>query len=146
MGKLKEKYFTEGIRYFSKIIAKEAPFCIIECADEATPESASAATEKQIRNVEGERILSQLKSDDYVIALCIDGVKQSSERFFQKLRLTMRRLSNNANVVFIIGGSLGLSDAVVKRANERISFSNMTFPHQLMRLILCEQLAKYLKI
>ncbi len=138
VGKIKEQYFVDGITYYSKILWSRIPFEIIECADEPTPDGASSAVEKKIKDVEGERILSHIREDDYVIALCIDGKQQSTEKWKEKIQSTLLM----KNIVFVIGGSLGLSENVVRRANEKISFSAMTFPHQLMRVILCEQLTK----
>lgn len=140
VGKIKEKYFVDGIAFYSSIIRKKTSFEIIECPDEATPDRASAAEEAQIRHIEGQRLLSQMRDTDYVIALCINGKQQSTEKWGKKLKEKLQ--THNGDIVFVIGGSLGLSDEVVRRANEKISFSDMTFPHQLMRMILCEQLAQ----
>lgn len=138
VGKIKEQYFVDGIDHYTKMIRKYTPFSIVECSDEPTPDGASLAMEDKIRQLEGQRILSQIRDDDYVIALCIDGKQQSTEAWSKKLKTTMD--IQRGEIVFVIGGSLGLSGTVVKRANEKISFSDMTFPHQLMRMILCEQL------
>lgn len=139
VGKIKEKHYTDGISYYANLIRNKYPLTIVECADEPTPDKASAAVENQIRKVEGERLLSRIRDEDHVIALCIDGKQHSSGTWGKHLRTKMKGLSGN--LVFVIGGSLGLSDEVIRRANEKISFSAMTFPHQMMRMILCEQLA-----
>ena len=128
VGKIKEKYFREGIEYYVRQIKKKYPVEVVECADEATPDKASETEELQIKDKE-----------DYVIALCIDGVHNSSLRWRERMQKRARLVSGS--MVFVIGGSLGLSDAVVRRANEKLSFSAMTFPHQMMRMILCEQIA-----
>ena len=102
--------------------------------------------EKQILQVEGERILSRIRREDYVVALCIDGKQYSSEEWTLLIRKwTDRAASSGGALVFVIGGSLGLSDAVVRRAAVKLSFSALTFPHQMMRMILCEQLARALE-
>ena len=142
VGRIKESYFTDGIAAYAKEINKKYPFAIIECQDEPTPDGASAAIENQIRRIEGERILSKIADDDYVIALCIDGKGYSTDQWKRYLARTMPGI--RGSLVLVIGGSLGLAPEVVKRANEKLSFSAMTFPHQLMRMILCEQLAKIL--
>lgn len=113
-------------------------------ADEKTPEKASEAKARQIREREGERILAQLKEGAYVIALAIEGKMASSEELAKKLEKL--GITGKSQVVFVIGGSLGLSEAVLKRADEQLSFSRMTFPHQLMRVILLEQIYRSYRI
>lgn len=139
VGKIKEKYYVDGISYYANQIRNKYPFTIVECADEPTPDKASLAVENQIKKTEGERLLSQIREEDYVIALCINGKQYSSEMWGKHLKMKIKGLSGT--LIFVIGGSLGLSDEVIQRANEKISFSAMTFPHQMMRMILCEQLA-----
>lgn len=139
VGRVKEKYFCDGIAYYMQKIRQRYPVQVIECADEPTPDKASEAEERQIREKEGERLLQKIKEDDYVIALCIDGRQYSSDLWHRHMRQCASRVSGS--LVFVIGGSLGLSDAAVRRSNEKLSFSAMTFPHQMMRMILCEQLA-----
>ncbi len=141
VGKIKEKYFADGIAYYSKIIGEKSDFSIIECADQPTPDKAPSSVEEQIKKTEGKRLLSHIREEDYVIALCIDGTQYSSEAWKQHIKKVANTRSRSGSLVFVIGGSLGLSDEVVRRANEKISFSAMTFPHQMMRMILCEQLA-----
>lgn len=142
VGKIKEKYFTDGIEYFGKGIRAKYPFEMIECQDEPTPDGASSHVEDMIRKTEGERILSKISEDDYVIALCIDGKSYSTEKWKKHLLQVIPRV--RGSLVLVIGGSLGLAPEVIRRANEKLSFSSMTFPHQLMRMILCEQLSKIL--
>lgn len=142
VGKIKEKYFTDGISFYAKQIRKQYPFEMIECQDEPTPDGASDTVENMIRRTEGERILQKISDDDYVIALCIDGKGYSTEKWQQHIKQKIPGI--RGSLVLVIGGSLGLAPEVVKRANEKLSFSSMTFPHQLMRMILCEQLARIL--
>ena len=144
VGKIKEKYFNEGINLYGKEIRRLVPLEILECPDEPTPERASAAQEEAIRIKEGRRILQKIQDDDHVIALCIDGKEYSSPAWASHMKKVMSSVAGS--LVFVIGGSLGLSDDVVRRADEKLSFSSMTFPHQMMRMILCEQIAKALKI
>lgn len=144
VGKIKEKYFNEGIDLYVKEIRRSVPLEILECPDEPTPERASAAQEDAIRLKEGRRILQKIQGDDHVIALCIDGKEYTSSAWSSRLRKTMGSVSGS--LVFVIGGSLGLSEEVTRRADEKLSFSSMTFPHQMMRMILCEQIARALKI
>lgn len=139
VGRIKEKYFCDGIDHYIRKIRQRYPVQIVECADEATPDKASEAEECQIREKEGERLLQKIREEDYVIALCIDGKQYSSDLWQERIR--ERACHSSGSLVFVIGGSLGLSDEVVHRANEKLSFSAMTFPHQMMRMILCEQLA-----
>ena len=111
----------------------------MECDDEATPDRASAAEELRIRETEGRKLLEKIREEDYVIALCIDGRQYPSDVWRERMQKRARLISGS--LVFVIGGSLGLSGAVVRRADEKLSFSAMTFPHQMMRMILCEQIA-----
>ena len=113
-------------------------------ADEKTPDGAGEAMERKIKEKEGERLLSHIKDNMYVIALAIEGKARSSEELSG--RLDNLGLQGNSDIAFVIGGSLGLSEAVLKRADEALSFSRMTFPHQLMRVILLEQIYRSFKI
>lgn len=142
VGKIKENYLVEGIRDFTGRIGKRHEIEIIELPDEKTPQGASLIVEDKIRGIEGERILSRIEPSDYIFALCIEG-EQKTTKEFQK-RLAGLEREGKKCLVFVIGGSLGLSPEVTGRAKEKISFSAMTFPHQLMRLILLEQLEKAL--
>lgn len=138
VGKLKEKYLKDGIAEYGKRMSRFAKFEIVELADEKTPDNANAAQNQQIMEKEGERILAKISERDYVIVLAIEGKQLSSEAFSQVIAdATLRGYSD---IVFVIGGSLGLADKVKKRANLRLSFGLLTLPHQLMRLVLSEQI------
>lgn len=144
VGKIKEKYFNEGIDLYGKEIRRSIPLDILECPDEPTPDKASVPQEEAIRIKEGRKILQKIREDDHVIALCIDGKEYDSPAWAAHLKELMGRVSGS--LVFVIGGSLGLSREVISRANEKLSFSSMTFPHQMMRMILCEQITRALKV
>lgn len=138
VGKLKEKYLKQGIAEYAKRLSKFCKFQIIEVPDEKAPESLSEAQMEDVKNKEGERILSKVKDRDYVFTLEIKGKERSSE----ELSAEMAKLATygNSDITFIIGGSLGLSSDVMKRSNSAISFGRFTLPHQLMRLVLTEQI------
>ena len=139
VGKIKEKYLEAAIAEYSKRLGR---YCRLE--DEKTPDKASELQEAQIRDKEGERILAHIKEDAYVIALAIDGKQRSSEEMAAWMEdLGVR---GESHLQFIIGGSLGLSQAVLNRADTKISFSRLTFPHQLMRVILLEQIYRSFRI
>ncbi len=144
VGKLKEKYLLQGINEYLKRLQPYAKVQIIEVADEKAPENLSEAEMVQVKQKEGERILQHIKQDQYVIALAIEGEMWTSE----KLATEFDRLGTygTSSIAFIIGGSLGLSKEVYGRANQLLSFSKMTFPHQLMRLVLLEQVYRAFKI
>lgn len=144
VGKLKEKYLKQGIAEYTKRLGAYAKIELIEVPDEKAPEQLSDTEMEHVKQKEGERILAKLHPDTHVIALAIEGSMKSSE----ELADTMDRLATygKSKVAFVIGGSLGLSDAVLKRADEKLSFSKMTFPHQLMRLILLEQVYRAFRI
>ena len=144
VGKIKEKYFTAAIAEYSKRLGRYCKLEIIEVQDEKTPDKAPEAINTQIREKEGERLLSNIREDSYVIALAIQGKELSSEQLADKI--SGLALNGKSHIVFVIGGSLGLSDAVLKRADYQLSFSPMTFPHQLMRIILLEQVYRAFKI
>ncbi|NQD66373.1 23S rRNA (pseudouridine(1915)-N(3))-methyltransferase RlmH [Bacillus haikouensis] len=144
VGKLKEKYLKQGINEYVKRLGAYAKLEIIELADEKAPEVLSDLEMEQVKNKEGERILSKISSDHHVIALAIQGKMKSSEELADNL--DKLATYGKSKVAFVIGGSLGLSDEVMKRANETLSFSKMTFPHQLMRLILVEQIYRAFRI
>ena len=143
VGRLKEKFFSEAAKEYTKRLSRYGRFEIIELADLPEPANASEADRRQVMEKEGESILSRLKTNDYVIAMCIDGPQVSSEAFADKIALNDRR---GTRLVFVIGGSLGLSPAVVRRADEKLSLSKMTFPHQLARVLLLEQVYRGCKI
>ncbi|MEH7248341.1 23S rRNA (pseudouridine(1915)-N(3))-methyltransferase RlmH [Neobacillus niacini] len=144
VGKLKEKYLKMGIDEYLKRLSAYAKVEVIEVADEKAPEVLSELEMVQVKQKEGERILAKISQDTYVIALAINGKMQSSE----ELADTLDKLATygKSKIAFIIGGSLGLSDEVIKRSNEQLSFSKMTFPHQLMKLILVEQIYRAYRI
>ena len=144
VGKIKEKFYRDAILEYTKRLSRYTKIEIVECADEKTPENASAELCEQIKTREGERILGRMKDSDYCIALAIDGKMYSSEALSGHLDKLM--LSGKSTLVFVIGGSLGLSGAVLARADEKLSFSSLTFPHQLMRVILLEQVYRSFRI
>ena len=128
VGNVKEIFYQNKIEEFQKQINKKMSIQLICLKDESIPKQTSETVIRKIKETEGEKILNQIQNTDYVAALCIDGKKMDNSKI-------------KTSIAFVIGGSLGLSDAVVKRADEKISFSNMTFPHQLMRVMLMEVLA-----
>lgn len=144
VGKLKEKFFAEAVVEYSKRLSKYCKLEILEVSDEKTPDKASAAEEMQIKEREGARLLKQIPETAYVLALAIDGTQMDSVAFSKKIEHL--GLMGKSHLVFLIGGSLGLSDSVLQRADEKISFSKMTFPHQLMRVILLEQIYRGYRI
>lgn len=144
VGKIKEKYLKLGIDEFKKRLLKYCKLDIIELDDEKAPEKLSEKEMIMVKEKEGKKILSKIKDTSYVIALAIDGKNLSSEELADKMSdLAVR---GNSNITFVIGGSLGLSDEVLDRADYKLSFSKMTFPHQLMRLILLEQVYRAYRI
>ncbi len=144
VGKIKETYLKDAIAEYSKRLRAYCDLKIVEVADEKTPEQASQAVEDGIREKEGVRILKQIKDDMYVITLEINGEMLTSEKLAEKIeRLGIR---GKSNIAFVIGGSIGLGKDVLQRSDYRLSFSKMTFPHQLMRVILLEQIYRSFKI
>jgi 23S rRNA (pseudouridine1915-N3)-methyltransferase len=144
VGKIKEKFYTDAIAEYSKRLNRYCKLEILQVADEKTPDKASEAEERQIKEKEGERILAQIKDTSYVIVLAIEGKQLSSEELAAKL--DQLGVSGRSDLVFVIGGSLGLSEAVMRRADYALSFSRMTFPHQLMRVVLLEQIYRGFRI
>lgn len=144
VGKLKEKYLKEAVSEYSKRLGRYCKLEIIEVSDEKTPDQASQTAEEQIREKEGERILKHIKDDMYVIALEIQGKMLSSEELAAKMEDL--GIQGKSHIAFVIGGSIGLGKEVLKRADESLSFSKMTFPHQLMRVILLEQVYRGYRI
>ena len=144
IGKLKEKYLKAGIDEYLKRLSSYAKVEVIEMPDEKAPEELSSAEMEQVKQKEGEKLLSKLSPDTYVIALAIDGKMKSSEELADSL--DKLATYGKSKIAFVIGGSLGLSHEVLKRADEKLSFSKMTFPHQLMRLILLEQVYRAFRI
>ncbi len=144
VGRLKEKYWRDAVNEYSKRLSKYVKLEIIEIPDEKAPETLSTAEEDIVKKNEGERILKSIKDGAYVIALAIDGKAMSSEELSEFLNERMVR--GTGHIVFVIGGLLGLSDDVLKRADYKLSFSKMTFQHQMMRVILLEQFYRAIKI
>lgn len=144
VGKIKESYIKNGIEEFAKRLSRYAKLSMIEVPDEKTPDQASVREMDIIKNKEGDLILNKIKDNMYVIAMDIQGEMKTSEQFAKQL--SQLALTGNSNVAFIIGGSLGLSDKVKARANYRLCFSKMTFPHQLFKLILLEQIYRTYRI
>ncbi|MEZ3461080.1 MAG: 23S rRNA (pseudouridine(1915)-N(3))-methyltransferase RlmH [Lachnospiraceae bacterium] len=144
VGKIKEKYFRDAVAEYQKRLSKYCKLEIIEVADEKTPDKASETLEDQIRQKEAERILKNIKENAYCIALAIDGRKRDSVELAEHIERL--GLGGKSSLVFVIGGSLGLHDSVIRRADEKLSFSDMTFPHQLMRVILIEQIYRCYRI
>ena len=144
VGKIKEKYIKLGIDEFSKRLSRYAKLEIIELNDEKAPENLSPRDMEIIKNTEGDAILSKIRPNSYTIALDIYGKNLSSESLAKKINDLS--VSGNSHINFVIGGSLGLSDSVLKASDFKLSFSAMTFPHQLMRLILLEQIYRSFRI
>lgn len=144
VGKLKEKYLVQGINEYTKRLSKYCKISLVEVPDEKAPEKLSEAEMLQVKEKEGERILAKIKEQEYVFALAINGKNPSSEEF--AATLDQLQTSGKSQFVFVIGGSLGLSEQVLKRSNTQISFGKMTYPHQLMRLILVEQIYRSFRI
>lgn len=138
VGKLKEKYLKDGIAEYSKRISRFAKLEMIELEDEKTPDKASESENQKILEIEGQRILSKVGDRDFVIALAIEGKTFSSEEFSKQLEEAS--IKGFSTLTFIIGGSLGLAQDVKNRANLSVSFGRLTLPHQLMRLVLVEQI------
>ena len=138
VGKLKEKYLKDGIAEYSKRISRFAKLEMIELADEKTPDRASESENQKILEIEGQRILSKVGDRDFVIVLAIEGKTLSSEEFSKQLEEAS--IKGFSTLTFIIGGSLGLAQDVKNRANLSVSFGRLTLPHQLMRLVLVEQI------
>ncbi|WP_350343632.1 23S rRNA (pseudouridine(1915)-N(3))-methyltransferase RlmH [Proteinivorax tanatarense] len=144
VGKLKEKYFVEAVKEYQKRLSAFCKLNIIEVPDKAAPQQSSQKEQEEIKNNEGEKILTKINPQSYVIALEIKGEMLSSEKLAKKL--DQLAVTGSSYITFIIGGSLGLSQQVLKKAQLKLSFSPMTFPHQLMRVILLEQVYRAFKI
>ena len=148
VGKIKEAFYRDAVAEYSKRLSRYCRLEIIEVADEKTPENASPLMETQIRRKEGERLLARLdkeaKDGAFVCALAIDGKQLDSVELSEKLKSL--GTSGTSHIVFLIGGSLGMSEEVFRRADFKLSFSKMTFPHQLMRVILLEQIYRGFRI
>ena len=144
VGKLKEKYWTGAVEEYAKRLSSYSKVNVYEVADEPTPDNASAAQEEGIKKKEAERILSKVGDRDYVIALVIQGKSLTSEEFAEHLDKMAGQ--GYSTFTFVIGGSLGLHESVVQRANYKLSFSKFTFPHQMVRVILLEQIYRAFRI
>ena len=144
VGKIKEKYLKDAIAEYSKRLSKYCKLEIVEVADEKTPDNASETVENQIRAKEGERILKYVKDDAYVVTLEIKGRQVTSEELAD--RIETLGIQGKSHLVFVIGGSIGLGREVLRRSDYALSFSKMTFPHQLMRVILLEQIYRSYRI
>lgn len=138
VGKLKEKYFKDGIAEYQKRLSRFAKVKLVQVADEKAPEKYSAAEQERVKEIEGKRILNKIKDKDYVFVTAIKGKQRTSEEFARK----MQDLATygHSDIAFVIGGSLGTSAAVNKRADDLLSFGKFTMPHQLMRVVLIEQI------
>lgn len=143
VGKIKEKYFTDAINEYSKRLSRYVKLNIAEVTDEKAPESMSEAQAEQVKEIEGERLLKVI-DDSFVVALAINGKKMTSEAFSDFISNNM--VKGISHITFVIGGSLGLSDKILERADYKLSFSDMTFPHQLMRVVLLEQIYRAYRI
>ena len=143
VGKIKEKYLLEGIKEYTKRLSKYTKLELIEVKDEHAPENLSDKDKDLIKDKEADRINARLK-DSFIISLAIEGKQLSSEQLASKIEYI--KTYHNSHITFLIGGSLGLSDSLKKKSNFLLSFSQMTFPHQLMKLILLEQLYRSFRI
>ena len=144
VGKSKEKYWNDAIAEYAKRLSRYCKLELVEVADEKTPDGASEKLEEQIKRKEGQRVLDKSPADAYVLALAIEGKMPDSVGLSRKLERL--GIEGKSHLVFVIGGSLGLAKEVLDRADEKISFSAMTFPHQLMRVILLEQIYRSYRI
>lgn len=144
VGKIKEKFYRDAIAEYCKRLSKYCKLDIIEVDDEKTPDNASETIELSIKLKEGSKLLSKISDDSYVIALAIEGNKLDSVKLSKKIENL--GIQGKSNVVFVIGGSLGLSKEILDRSDYLLSFSDMTFPHQLMRVILLEQIYRSFRI
>jgi len=144
VGKQREPFYAAATAEYRKRLSRLMPITLVEVPDEREPENPSPALCEQVLKKEGQRILSKIGPQDYVIAMCVDAKQPSSEELADKIKSLF--VEGKSNVTFVIGGSLGLSSQVLARANERMSMSRMTFPHQLARVVLLEQLYRAAKI
>ena len=144
VGKIKERYFEDAVKEYAKRLSRYCKLEIVQVPDEKTPDGASEALEAQIKEKEGQRILAHIKDGTYVIALAIEGDMLDSVELSRKL--ARLGVEGKSQIAFVIGGSLGLSAEVMARADYALSFSRMTFPHQLMRVVLLEQIYRSYRI
>ncbi len=138
VGKLKEKYFKDAIAEYEKRLSRFAKVKIVQVPDEKAPEKLSDAQDEQVKKIEGQRILSKIKDKEYVYVTAIKGKQRSSEEFAKEI--ADLGTYSHSDITFVIGGSLGTSEAVNKRGDDLISFGKLTMPHQLMRVVLIEQI------
>lgn len=144
VGKIKEQYLKDAVAEYSKRLSKYCSLTITEISDEQVPKNLNDKLAQNIKQIESNHILSHIKRDSYVICLDLKGKQFSSEEFSKKIENIA--LNDSSNITFIIGGTLGMSDELLKKSNELICFSKMTFPHQLIRVFLLEQLFRAFKI
>ena len=144
VGKIKEKYLRDAIVEYSKRLSRYCKLEIIEVADEKTLDNASETVEEMIRQKEAERLLKYIREDAYVITLEIGGKQLTSVEFSEKIEKL--GIQGTSHIIFVIGGSIGIGKAVLEKSNYALSFSKMTFPHQLMRVILLEQIYRGYRI
>ena len=144
VGKIKEKFYRDAIDEYAKRLSKYCKFEVIEVADEKTPDKCSETEEQLILSKEADKIMKHIRPDMYVYALAIKGKKLDSVAFANDIN--QLGLSGKSSIAFVIGGSLGLHDSILKRSDKQLSFSDMTFPHQLMRVILSEQIYRCYRI
>lgn len=144
VGKLKEKYLKMGIEEYVKRLSGYTKIDLVEVPDEKAPEQLSEAEMEIVKKKEGERILSKIRPDHYVLALAINGKMRSSEELSKTIEDLLTY--GHSKIAFVIGGSLGLHDDVLKRADDKLSFGKMTLPHQLMKLVLVEQIYRSFRI
>ena len=144
VGKLKEKYLVQGINEYMKRLTSYAKVEIVEVPDEKAPEKLSEAEMLQVKGKERQRILAKINENEYVFVLAINGKQFSSEEFSKEIE--QLGISGKSHITFVIGGSLGLSDEVLKRSQKQMSFGKLTYPHQLMRLVLVEQIYRGFRI
>lgn len=144
VGKIKEKYFVDAIKEYSKRLSRYCKLEIVEVQDEKTPDKASEAEERQIKEKEATRIIKAMKEDSYIIALAIEGKQFDSTGLAEKVE--QLGINGVSHITFVIGGSLGLDSQILNQADDLLSFSKMTFPHQLMRVILLEQIYRSYRI
>ena len=144
VGKIKEKYLSAGIAEYAKRLSRYCKLTFCQVPDEKTPDKASDALNEQIKNTEAQRLMKQIREQDYVIALALDGTMLDSIELSQKI--SRLGVEGKSSIAFVIGGSLGLGDEVLRRADYKLSFSKMPFPHQLMQMILLEQIYRSYRI
>ena len=144
VGKIKEKYLNDGIAEYAKRLSRYCKLNFIQVPDEKTPDKASDGVNRQIKETEGNRLLSHIREQDYVIALALDGKMLDSVELSEKI--SRLGVEGKSSIAFVIGGSLGLGEEVLRRADYKLSFSKMTFPHQLMQMILLEQIYRSYRI